>query len=61
MVRSNLNDAINYTENRKLEKTDMIDHDAPLYEIEMYGVTIKIAIGKLKRKHESIGVYYLPI
>ena len=61
MVRSNLNDAINYKENRGLEKVDMVDHDAPLYEIEMYGVTIKIATGKINRTHESFGVYYIPI
>ena len=61
MVRSILNESINYKENKKLEKVDMIEHEAPLYHIEMYGVTIKIAIGKINKTYESYNVYYVPI
>ena len=59
MVRSVLNDTINYKENKALEKVDMVDHDAPLYHIEMYGVTLKIAIGKINKTYDD--VYYVPI
>ena len=59
MVRSVLNDTINYKENKALEKVDMVDHDAPLYHIEMYGVTLKIAIGKINKTYDV--VYYVPI
>ena len=59
MVRSILNDTINYKENKALEKVDMVEHDAPLYHIEMYGVTLKIAIGKINKTYDD--VYYAPI
>ena len=61
MVKSELSDYVNYKEKRNLEKNDMLDFEAPLYEISMYGVPLKIATGQLNKTFETYKVYYVPI
>jgi hypothetical protein len=56
MVRSKLNPDINYREFKQLERDDA-DYDATLYEIELLGKEIRIAIGRGKTDKKDI-LYY---
>jgi len=56
MVRSKLNPDINYREYKQLERDDA-DYDATMYEIELLGKEIRIAIGRGKTDKKDI-LYY---
>jgi hypothetical protein len=56
MVRSKLNPDINYREYKQLERDDA-DYDATLYEVELLGKEVRIAIGRGKTDKKDI-LYY---
>lgn len=56
MVRSKLNPDINYREYKQLELDDA-DYDATMYEIELLGKEVRIAIGRGKTDKKDI-IYY---
>ena len=56
MVRSKLNPDINYREYKQLERDDA-DYDATMYEIELLGKEIRIAIGRGRTDKKDI-IYY---
>jgi predicted NAD-dependent protein-ADP-ribosyltransferase YbiA (DUF1768 family) len=58
MVRSKLNPDINYREYKQLERDDA-DYDATMYEIELLGKEVRIAIGR--GKTEKKGIIYYPM
>ena len=58
MVRSKLNPDINYREYKQLERDDA-DYDACMYEIELLGKEVRIAIGR--GKTEKSGIIYYPM
>ena len=58
MVRSKLNPDINYREYKQLERDDA-DYDATMYEIELLGKEVRIAIGR--GKTDKKGVIYYPM
>ena len=58
MVRSKLNPDINYREYKQLERDDA-DYDATLYEVELLGKEIRIAIGR--GKTDKKGILYYPM
>jgi hypothetical protein len=58
MVRSKLNPDINYPEYKQLERDDA-DYDATLYEIELLGKDVRVAIGR--GKTDKKGVIYYPM
>jgi predicted NAD-dependent protein-ADP-ribosyltransferase YbiA (DUF1768 family) len=56
MVRSKLNPDLNYREYKQLERDDA-DYDATMYEIELLGKEVRIAIGRGKTDKKDI-IYY---
>ena len=56
MVRSNLDPGINYREYKQLERDD-VDYDATMYEIELLGKEVRVAIGRGKTDKKDI-LYY---
>jgi hypothetical protein len=58
MVRSKLNPDINYREYKQLERDDA-DYDATMYEIELLGKEVRIAIGR--GKTDKKGILYYPV
>jgi len=60
MVKSIINPEVNYKEARKLETID-IKYHAPVYHIDMYGITVRISIGQLNKQFEQRGILYVPI
>ena len=56
MVRSKLNPDLNYREYKQLERDDA-DYDASMYEIELLGKEVRIAIGRGKTDKKDI-IYY---
>ena len=58
MVRSKLNPDINYREYKQLERDDA-DYDATMYEIELLGKEVRIAIGR--GKTDKKGIIYYPM
>jgi len=58
MVRSKINPDINYREYKQLERDDA-DYDATLYEIELLGKEVRIAIGR--GKTDKKGIIYYPM
>jgi hypothetical protein len=58
MVRSKLNTDINYREYKQLERDDA-DYDATMYEIELLGKEVRIAIGR--GKTDKKGILYYPM
>ena len=56
MVRSKLNPDINYREYKQLERDDA-DYDATMYEIELLGKEVRVAIGRGKTDKKDI-LYY---
>jgi predicted NAD-dependent protein-ADP-ribosyltransferase YbiA (DUF1768 family) len=58
MVRSKLNPELNYREYKQLERDDA-DYDATMYEIELLGKEVRIAIGR--GKTDKKGVIYYPM
>ena len=60
MVKSIITPEVNYKEARKLETTD-IKYHAPMYHIDMYGITVRISIGQINKQFEQRGILYVPI
>ena len=60
MVQSRLNKAIDYPEVAIVDEDD-INHDSPLYQIDVYDTNIIIALGKVRFAFISEGVLYCPI
>ena len=60
MVKSNLDDSIEYTETKKLDKDD-INHNAIMYEIILNGHRVIIALGKPKYLYIDKNIEYYPI
>jgi hypothetical protein len=58
MVRSKLNPDVNYREFKQLERDDA-DYDATMYEVELLGKEIRIAIGR--GKTDKKGLIYYPM
>ena len=58
MVRSKLNPDINYREYKQLEQDDA-DYDATMYEVELFGKEVRIAIGR--GKTDKAGIIYYPM
>ena len=58
MVRSKLNPDINYREYKQLEPDDT-DYDAAMYEIDILGKEIRVAIGR--GKTDKKGIIYYPM
>ena len=56
MVRSKLNPAVNYREYKQLERDDA-DYDATMYEIELLGKEVRVAIGRGKTDKKDL-IYY---
>ena len=60
MVLSKIDGSISYTELKKMHPDDM-KMEADLYEIEVHGVDIVIAVGNAKKNFEEKGILYYPI
>ena len=60
MVVSKINNAINYTEQKKLNPED-IEHNATTYETEIFELDVVIAIGKEKYSFIEKEVIYFPV
>ena len=60
MVKSKLDNSIEYTESKKLDKDD-INHNAIMYEIILNGHRIIIALGKPKYAYIDKNIEYYPI
>ena len=60
MVRSVLNNNINYIENKNVEPEDM-KHEASIYELTFNNIDIIIGIGKEKYKYMDDNIIYFPI
>jgi len=56
MVRSNLNPDVNYREYKQLERDDA-DYDATMYEVELLGKEVRVAIGRGKTDKKDL-LYY---
>ena len=60
MVKSILDNTINYPEIKKLDKDDL-EFDATVYEIEILGITQEIALGQGKYSFIQKNIIYYPI
>ena len=60
MVKSILDNTINYPEIKKLDKNDL-QYDASVYEIEILGKEQEIALGQPKYAFISNNIIYYPI
>ena len=60
MVHSKLDDSINYSETKLLEKED-VSYDAPIYEYDVLGKTITIALGQSKYTFIDKNIIYYPV
>ena len=60
MVKSRLNEEIEYIEERKISNDD-VNYEASLYEATLDEVKIKIAIGQANHKYNDKGVVFYPI
>ncbi len=60
MVLSKIDKTISYPELKKVDPAD-IDYESDLYQIEVNGIPIIIAIGKIKDTFEDKNVSFIPI
>lgn len=60
MVKSLLVDSVNYPESLNIEPED-INYQASLFEGEILGFTVIIAIGKMRKEYSDNGIVYFPI
>ena len=60
MVLSELNQSINYIENKNVEPEDM-KHEACIYELTFNSIDIMISIGKEKYKYIDADIIYFPV
>ena len=60
MVNSSLNPKINYPEIKKLDPEDS-EYDASLYEINILGIDVIIALGQAKYAFIDDNIIYYPI
>jgi len=60
MVKSKIKPEIEYTESKKIDSED-IDHETPVYEAEILGKRVAIAIGKIKYTYTGKGIVFYPV
>ena len=60
MVVSIINNTINYSEKKKLEKND-VGMETNMYEYTIYDITIIITLGNINNSYINSGVYFYPI
>lgn len=60
MVLSLIDSSISYPELKSISTEDS-EKEADLYEIELLGVPVIVAIGNVKKTYESKNVYYFPL
>ena len=60
MVLSKISDGVSYPEYKKVDASD-INTEANLYQIEVKGVDIIIAIGNSKNTYEEQNILFFPI
>ena len=61
MVRSILDNTINYIETRNVDKIDY-DYTATIYDVKLYKIPVKIALGQLNNMYqESNSIIFFPI
>lgn len=60
MVKSKLNDKINYEEKQAIEEEDK-ELETSLYSILYHEIKCVIALGSVKKTHDRYGVLYVPI
>ena len=60
MVKSKLNDKINYEEKQAIEEEDK-ELETSLYSIMYHEVKCIIALGSVKKTHDRYGILYVPI
>ena len=60
MVLSLFDSSISYPELKSISTEDT-EKEADLYEIELLGVPLIVAIGNIKKTYESKNVYYFPL
>jgi predicted NAD-dependent protein-ADP-ribosyltransferase YbiA (DUF1768 family) len=61
MVKSAMNDDINYSENSNIDEGD-IGYDAPQFEVELFpGVEANIALGNVRYTFADKGVLFIPV
>ena len=61
MVKSVINDDINYSENTNIDEGD-VGYDAPQFEVELFpGIEANIALGNVRYTFADKGVLFLPV
>ena len=61
MVKSILDESIDYSENANIDEGD-IGYDAPQFEVELFpGVEANIALGNVRYTYADKGILYLPV
>jgi hypothetical protein len=60
MVKSNIDNDVNYNESKGIEDED-IGYSSPLYDFKLFNIEIEIAIGKQKHTYSNHKIVYFPI
>jgi hypothetical protein len=60
MVKSHLEDKVNYNETKDIEDED-VEYSAPLYDYKLFGKDIEIGLGKQKHTFSRYGIVYFPV
>ena len=60
MVKSHLEDKVNYNESREMEDED-IDYSAPVFDYKLFDQSIEIVLGKQKHTFSRYGIVYFPV
>ena len=60
MVKSHLEDKVNYNESREIEDED-IDYSAPVFDYKLFNQSIEIVLGKQKHTFSRYGIVYFPV
>ena len=60
MVKSHLEDKVNYNESKDIEDED-VEYSAPLFDYKLFGKDIEICLGKQKHTFSRYGIVYFPV
>ena len=60
MVKSHLEDKVNYNESREIEDED-IDYSAPVFDYKLFDQAIEIVLGKQKHTFSRYGIVFFPV
>ena len=60
MVKSHLEDKVNYNETKDIEDED-VEYSAPLYDYKLFGKDIEIGLGKQKHTFSRYGIVFFPV